>query len=106
MANSPRIVVAAKPRKPIPVELVGTDYVITPPKSTIAIAIAERAKGADNDPAALMAELNNWITIAFGKTQAKKVIARLNDANDDLDVTDVMELMQKVAEAVTPNPSS
>ncbi len=101
-----RIVVAAKPRKPIPAELVGVDYLVTPPKSTIAIAIAERAKGAENDPSILMAELNTWITLAFGKTQAKKVIARLNDPADDLDVPDVMELMQKIAEAVTPNPSS
>jgi len=104
--TAPRIVVAAKPRKPISAELVGVDYLVTPPKSTVAIAIAERAKGADNDPGALMAELNNWITIAFGKTQAKKVLARLQDPADELDVPDVMELMQKIAEAVTPNPSS
>ena len=101
-----RIVIAAEPRTPIPVSLVGVEYLITPPKSTIAIALAERVSAAGENPGALMSELRTWIELAFGKKQAPKVIARLDKADDDLDVTHVIELMTKLAEAASANPST
>lgn len=101
-----RIIIAAKPRKPISVDFVGVEYFVTPPKSALAIALAERAHKADSNPGALMSELENWVRIAFGKNQGGKVLARLQDPEDDLDMPDIMELIQKLSEAVTPNPSS
>jgi len=106
MATNNRIVIEAEPRKPIPVSLVDVEYLVTQPKSTVAIALAARAKTAGEDPEALRAELDNWIDIAFGKKQAAKVKARLDDPDDDLDLEHVMSLMSKLAEAATGDPTS
>ena len=105
MANN-RIVISAEPRTAIPVSLVDEEYLVTPPKSTIALALAARAKAAGEDAEKVREELDGWVLIAFGKKQAAKVQARLDDADDDLDLPHIMELMQKLAEAVTPDPTS
>jgi len=101
-----RIIIEAEPREPFPVSLVGEEYLVTPPKSTIALALAARAKAAGEDPEKVREELDGWVLIAFGKKQAVKVQARLGDADDDLDLPHIMTLMQKLAEAVTPDPTS
>ena len=105
MSND-RIVISAAPRKAIPVSLVDEEYLVTPPKSTIALALAERAKAAGEDAGKVREEIDSWILSAFGKKQAPKIAARLDDAEDDLDLPHIMELMQKLAEAVTPDPTS
>jgi hypothetical protein len=105
MANS-RIVITADPREPIPVSLVDEEYLVTPPKSTIALALAARAKEAGDDAAKIRTELDSWVLMAFGKKQAAKIQARLEDNEDDLDLPHIMNLMQKLAEAVTPDPTS
>lgn len=105
MANT-RIVIDAEPREAFPVSLVGVEYLVTPPKSTIALALAARAKEAGSDGEKVREELDGWVRIAFGKKQAAKVIERLDDADDDLDLPHIMTLMQKLAEAVTPDPTS
>lgn len=105
MANK-RIVIEADPREPFTVSLVGEEYLVTPPKSTIALALAARAKEAGEDGGKVREELDGWVRLAFGKKQAAKVIDRLDDAEDDLDLPHIMELMQKLAEAVTPDPTS
>lgn len=101
-----RIVINAQPRKAIPVSLVDEEYLVTPPKSTIALALAARVKAAGEDGEKIREELDGWVLAAFGKKQAVKVQARLDDAEDDLDLAQIMELMQKLAEAVTPDPTS
>lgn len=100
-----RIVIDAEPRE-ASVSLVGEEYLVTPPKSTIALALAARAKEAGEDAAKVREELDGWVRIAFGAKQAKKVQARLDDADDDLDLPHIMTLMQRLAEAVTPDPTS
>jgi hypothetical protein len=101
-----RISISAPPRDSVSVDLVGTEYLVKPPKSTIAIAFAERVKTAGDDPGALMREVEGYIVIAFGKAQATKVMKRLQDDGDDLDIPQIIELIQKLAEVATPNPSS
>lgn len=101
-----RIVISAEPRKAIPVSLVDEEYLVTPPKSTIALAMAARTKAAGEDGEKIREELDGWVIAAFGRKQAVKILARLDDAEDDLDLPHIMELMQKLAEAVTPDPIS
>lgn len=101
-----RIVINAKPRKPATVSLVDEEYLVTPPKSTIALALAARAKAAGDDGEKVRAELDGWVGLAFGKKQAAKVQARLDDPDDDLDLPHIMELMQALAAAATPDPTS
>lgn len=101
-----RIVIAATPREPISVDLIGTEYLVTPPKTTVAIALAERVQAAGQDIKVVREETDLWVNLAFGAKQGKKVIARLDDPEDDLDIPHIMDLMQKLAEAGTENPTT
>lgn len=101
-----RIVITAPPREEIPIEFVGVNYLVKPPKAKVAIALAERVQSAGENPKALIEELENWIVLTFGKKQAPKVIARLSDDADDADIPQVIELMTKLAEVASANPSS
>lgn len=101
-----RISISATPREPITLDLIGVEYLVSPPKSTVAIALAERAQGAGNDPAALLAELKTWVKAAFGTKQATSVIKRLDDPSDDLDLPHILDLMTQLVEIGTPNPTS
>lgn len=105
MTNS-RIVIAAKPRTPVTVDLVGHEYVVTPAKSTVGLALAERLKTAGEDPGAVMEEVEGYVGLIFGNKQKRNVMARLRDGNDDLDLNHIMELMGALAEQGSANPSS
>lgn len=106
MAKSNRIVIDITPPKPISVSMGEPEYLVTPPKATIAIALADRLKTAGDDPSKLMTEMEGWIEKAFGKKQAAKVMARLQDEEDGLDINHIIELMQKLAEAQTGDPTT
>lgn len=91
--------VKATPVDSIPVTLVGKDYSVKPPKNWLSMRLAVAAKTADDDPAMIMAALEGWLTAALGKAQGKRVLARLDDADDDLDLEHIMELVESVTEA-------
>lgn len=101
-----RIIIEADSREPFPVSLVGHEYLVTPPKSTIALALAARAKEAGEDGGKIREELDGWVRLAFGTKQARSVIERLDDPEDDLDLPHIMQLMQKLSEAATSDPTS
>lgn len=102
-----RIVIEAEPRESLTVSLVGVDYVIDPPKGSYALKLARRAKelgGGDVDASWGMVE--DWVKRAFGAKQSKKVLARIMDDDDDLDIIHIMKLIEAIAEAATSDPSS
>ena len=101
-----RISVVAAPREEITVDLVGKEYLIKPPKAMLGLAIAEAGKNAGEDPTAIVHAMNDWIISAFGPKEGKKVIARLNSADDDLDLPEVMDLMQQLTGEATPDPTT
>ena len=102
-----RIVIDVEPVEPITVGLgEGFEYLVTPPKSTLAIALAEELKSAGEDPAKLMSSMQGWIEKAFGKKQSAKVMARLQDEEDPLDIKHIIELMQQLAEVQTGDPTT
>jgi hypothetical protein len=101
-----RITVKAAPREPITVDLVGKEYVVNPPKAMLGLAIAEAGKNAGEDPSAMVGAMNEWILASFGKTEGKKVIARLSAQDDDLDLPEIMDLMQQLTAAATPDPTT
>jgi hypothetical protein len=93
------IVIEAEARETIPVTLVGVEYQITPPKWALAMKMAVQAKTtAKDDPTVMIETIYEWVDKAFGKTQAKKVRARLDDENDNLDFKHLMVLMEKIVE--------
>lgn len=104
MSNK-RIVIEATARTPHSVELVGEEYLVTPPKSTLALALASRVAAAGEDPGKIREEVDIWVRLAFGRKQSAKVLERLEDADDDLDLPHIMQLMQALAEAATADPS-
>lgn len=85
----------------IPVDLVGKNYVITPPKSIHALHIAQQAQNAGNDPAVLLDVILGWVRAAFTKKDAKAIEARLEDSEDLLDITHLTELVGAVIEHQT-----
>lgn len=101
-----RIQILAKPTEQITVDLIGKEYVVKTPKSTLGLAIAEAGKNAGDDPTALLERVNDWIVAAFGEKNGKAVIARLQSPKDELDLPHVMELMRQLTEEVTGDPTT
>lgn len=106
MPASRRITITAAPREQITVDLVGKEYLINPPKAMLGLAIAEAGKKAGDDPTAIVGAIHEWILAAFGKKEGPKVIARLSAADDDLDLPEVMDMMQQLTDAATPDPTT
>ena len=99
------ILIAADKREVIPVELVGERYSILPPKTSLTLKMAVRAKEAGSDPALMYEALQEWIDKAFGK-KAKEVHKRLHDSEDLLDIEHITELMKRIIEVTSGNPTS
>jgi hypothetical protein len=93
--------------KSISVDLIGKRYEIVPPKAGIALRIAKLA--TDKDPAVQMkvlALVDVWLARAFGD-EAPALEHRLyEDPDDELDFLHIVQLIQKVVEFQTGNPTS
>lgn len=100
------IVVEAKPRGTITVKLVGVEYQMTPPKSALALKLATKAKSIGEDPEKMMDLLSDWMDQGFTKPVAKKIMARMDDPEDEFDFQHIMELMKAVIERASANPTS
>lgn len=108
------ITISAEPRKTFTVDLVGKTYTIRAPKGSAAIALASRAnmtskRGKGGDAAeieGMLSMLRDWSRAAFGVKVAEEVLARLDDPEDDLDFQHLSDLMAKVSEASTGNPTT
>lgn len=92
-------------RKGIPVELVGKRYVIKKPKSALGLRVAVAAKKAQEDPESMLAAMDSFINMTFGKKDGAAVRKRLEDPDDDLDYEHVTELVQALME-VDGNPTT
>lgn len=103
---NPQINITADPREKITICLVGVNYEVHPPKTALALKLAVRAKQAGDAPDLMMAAVDEWITKAFGKTEAKKVQARLENETDDLDFPHIMQLMEALIEQATGTPTT
>lgn len=106
-----RIDIEAEPREDVQVKLVGTEYLVKPPKGSTAINMAKQAAEAEKDDSASSSVksfelIEDWINRAFGKNQAKKIHARLNDPDDELDIPHIMQLVNKLSEITTGNPTT
>lgn len=98
--------IEVKPTKRLKLDLGGTLYLVKPPKATLAMVLAKKMSSKGGDLDSMMKALGDWLTIAMGPKEAKKVLARLDDADDDLDLAHVMELIEKLTERTTGNPTT
>lgn len=93
-------------REPVAVKLVGVEYEATPPKGIVALKFARSAKESSKDPEKLIEALTEWLHMAFSEEDAEAIEARLYESHDDLDIVHIVQLIQKMTEMVTGNPTS
>lgn len=101
-----QIVIEASPRKTYEVSLVGVDYTLTPPKSALALRMANQARSGADGASEVVDSIYSWVRSAFGADQYDGIVARLEDPDDLLDIEHLTQLMQKVMEAMTDTPTS
>ena len=107
LEDASAIRIVADDKLVLPVNLVGIDYRVSPPKAALSMRTAINAKKADEDPEAMMNAILAWIRAAFNKKDAEAVIKRLDDPKDALDLQHISLLVEKVVEAQTnENPST
>jgi hypothetical protein len=98
------ITIPGKTRKFITVELVGTEYKVRPPKSSVAIFLSQALKNADEDPEKIVDGLSKWCYVLFGKETGAEVVKRLKSPSDNLDIPDLTDLISAVMEEAGENP--
>lgn len=101
-----QIVIEATPRKSYDVSLVGIDYKLTPPKSALALKMANQTRNGADGATDVVDSIYTWVRSAFGPTQSKAIIKRLDDPEDLLDIEHLTQLMQKVMEVMTASPTT
>ena len=100
------ITIPGKTRKSITVELVGTEYKVRPPKAAVAIFLSQAPKDSDDDAEKLIERLSKWCRVLFGKETGAEVIQRLKNPADDLDISDLTDLITAVMEGAGENPTT
>lgn len=103
MAN---ITIPGKTRKSITVDLVGTEYKVRPPKSAVVIFLSQALKDSGDDAEKLIEGLSKWCHVLFGKETGAEVIKRLKSPSDDLDISDLTDLITVVMEDAGENPTT
>lgn len=99
------IVIDAEPVETMDVKLVGVDYKITPPKTSLLMEVTDKMQGK-NEEDVTSEDLYRFVDLMFTKGDATKVKKRLGDPKDRLDIDHVMTLLDKIMEAVQPNPTT
>jgi len=90
--------------EPIPVTLGDKVYRGFPPKTAGTFRAVKRIQEASDDPEKMLNEIENWLKSVFTAADAKKILARLEDPRDGLDMPHVIELLQKMMQS-TKNPT-
>lgn len=93
---------AKKRRDPIPFTLDGDEYEFTPPKNSF---LALRV--IDDDPGDSYIKLTmDWLGEGLPKAQVNRLMKKLRDPKDDLDVEDVEKVAEKLLETVSGRPTT
>ena len=100
------ITIPGKTRKSITVELVGTEYKVRPPKASVAIFLSQALKDSGDDAEKLIEGLSKWCHVLFGKETGAEVVKRLKSPSDDLDISDLTDLITAVMEDAGENPTT
>ena len=100
------ITIPGKTRKSITVELVGTEYKVRPPKASVTIFLSQALKDSGDDAEKLIEGLSKWCRVLFGKETGAEVIERLKSLSDDLDISDLTDLISAVMEDAGENPTT
>lgn len=90
---------------PIPVRLVGIDYVAHRPKAMLAIRLGERIQQVDmENTVEVIEQFGSFLKLTFGSETGEAIMARLDDADDRLDVHHLLAFVERITEVVTGRP--
>lgn len=94
---------AARRKKPIRFDLDGEAYTFTPPKS--AGPLFALLEADDGDELAGARVQFDWLGAGLADGQSEKLIARLKDPEDDLDVEDLRPIIEWLQEQISGRPT-
>lgn len=78
------------------VQLVGKTYQVPPVKTFALMGFSNLANISDLSPEEVTEAFSNLIGTLFAKKDAPKIMARLSDPNDALDLPHIIELMNSL----------
>jgi hypothetical protein len=104
--NDSAIVVEAKPIVPHNVVFGGIPYKVLPVKKLGIMAFGKRLEAAGSDMDKILEELTAITNSLFGREVGPKVMARMTDPADSVDIEHIMDLIKKLVERTTGNPTS
>lgn len=93
---------------PITFTLDDETFDFTPPKTAAMMLPAFDLVDNPEDPTALVGTMRaqlDWLEGGLPADQAARIEARLRDPRDDLDVTDVLEIVRKLVSKVAARPT-
>lgn len=85
-------------RRSITVNLVGEEYQAYPPKPLVMAEFSRQAEKTGASVNEQIAQFEKTVAALFDKKDAAKVLKRLGDPQDALDVDHIMKLMQALTE--------
>jgi len=93
--------------EPIPVRLIGVDYVAHRPKAMLAVRLGERIQNVDmNDIEEVVNQFGAFLKLTFGSETSQAIMARLEDEDDRLDVHHLLKFVEQITEVVGGRPST
>jgi hypothetical protein len=90
--------ITATPKKRVPVDLLGVEYMIKPPKTALLLSISSHGAGSDTEPGAVNRDFQTILKLMFTKEDVVDIQERLNDPDDDLDLDHIFETVEAIAE--------
>lgn len=104
--DQPAIRISAKPKKPVLVELLGINYQIKTPKSALLLAISSHADAKDGEVGAINRDFQTILKLMFTAKDLPLIQARLNSAEDDLDIDHIFDAVEAITEETNSDPTS
>ncbi|QGJ89446.1 hypothetical protein PBI_ARIADNE_42 [Microbacterium phage Ariadne] len=93
--------------QPIPVRLVGVEYTAHRPKAMLALRLGERINQVDmSDTEEVVKQFGAFLRLTFGTETSESIMARLEDADDRLDVHHLLAFVERMTEVVGGRPST
>lgn len=82
------------------------EYVFTPPKSAVMLMPILEVDSTSDEGLGLTKATFDWLGSGLSQEDRERVIARLKDPQDDLDIDTLTEVVQALSERVAARPTT
>lgn len=82
------------------------EYTFIPPKNAVMLMPVLDAQDGSNDGLEMTKSTFNWLGTGLSMEDRERVIGRLRDPGDDLDVDTLSEVVEKLSERVAGRPTT